>query len=178
MKRTRPMPLGVAILLLAIGLMLGSVFTFGMSYWNAPISREDAIPVTATLAAYHEPTLHDPPHRKDEVSFTLSFTDYPQRLYIDSRYGKAVMDAVKAIPAGTELTMLVHPNSDTILELKHERGTILSFAEAQKDLAGENTGFLYLGGFCYFLALCGGYGLVSHLLRKKKKNEGGNACLK
>ena len=33
------------ILLLIIGLLMGSVFTFGMGHWNAAADVEDALPI-------------------------------------------------------------------------------------------------------------------------------------
>ena len=41
MKRD-PMPLGLAIFLLIAGLFLGSVFTFGMQYWNSEVHEKIA----------------------------------------------------------------------------------------------------------------------------------------
>ena len=40
--------------LLIAGLFLGTVFTFGMQYWNAPVARDDAIPATVVFSSYTE----------------------------------------------------------------------------------------------------------------------------
>ena len=40
MKRD-PMPLGLAVFTLIAGLFFGSLFTFGMHYWNREATREE-----------------------------------------------------------------------------------------------------------------------------------------
>ena len=45
---------GDAWFLLIAGLIMGTVFTFGMQYWNAPISQEEAICTTAVYTSYTE----------------------------------------------------------------------------------------------------------------------------
>ena len=43
----KKMTLEQAILFLIVGLILGTVFTFGQQYWKAPIQRDEAISVQA-----------------------------------------------------------------------------------------------------------------------------------
>lgn len=45
---------GEAWFLLIAGLIMGTVFSFGMQYWNAPIAREEAIHTTAVFSSYKE----------------------------------------------------------------------------------------------------------------------------
>ena len=71
-------------------------------------------------------------------------------------------DEIKALPQGAKLDMLVHPNSDTVWELKHGDKTLLSFEESQKDIKSENIGFIVLGIFMYF---CAAIGIGSLLIR-------------
>ena len=48
--------------------------------------------------------------------------------------------------------MYVHPNSDTILELRTQSDTILDFDTASSCLSYNRTGFTYLGIFMYIAA--------------------------
>ena len=52
--RKDPMPFGLAIGLLVVGILLGSVFTFGMQYWNAEVTRESCIFVETQFVSYDE----------------------------------------------------------------------------------------------------------------------------
>ena len=36
-----PMPFPMAVVLLIVGLLLGTVFTFGQQYWNARVSPDE-----------------------------------------------------------------------------------------------------------------------------------------
>ena len=55
-RRKEPMPNIVALFLLVVGLFLGTVFTVGMSYWNAPLERDDAEEVAKVSALDFKPT--------------------------------------------------------------------------------------------------------------------------
>ena len=52
MKRTKKATKGEAIFLLVAGLIIGTVFTFGVRYWNVPITEDEAQLVTATFSSY------------------------------------------------------------------------------------------------------------------------------
>ena len=80
-------------------------------------------------------------------------------------------DGIKALPEGAKVDMLVHPNSNTIWELKHDGKTILSFEESQKDIKNENVGFIVLGIFMYFCAAIGFGSLLIKGVRARKNNK-------
>jgi predicted negative regulator of RcsB-dependent stress response len=40
-----PMPFWMAIALLVVGILLGSVFSFGMQYWNKEVTREECVKI-------------------------------------------------------------------------------------------------------------------------------------
>lgn len=156
------------ILLLVIGLLLGTTFTFGMHYWNASISQENARPVTATYERYdvkHGSGRNSAARRRiNEVD--LHFTDH-EKLSID---GSCVTDellaALSALRSGTSLDMLVHTNSDAILSIQADSKTILTFEEAIKTLTVERWGFFGLGLFCYLGAGVGAFFLITRKYRK------------
>ena len=41
MKRTKKATKGEAVFLLVAGLIIGTVFTFGVRYWNVPITEDN-----------------------------------------------------------------------------------------------------------------------------------------
>ena len=52
--KTKPMPLTLAVVVLLIGIFLGSIFTFGMQYWNAEATRESCTVVKTQFLSYDE----------------------------------------------------------------------------------------------------------------------------
>ena len=159
-RKKQEMTFGTAVMLLVVGLILGSIFVFGSQYWGEPIQREDATEVSAIYEAYEINPGKIRKHHIKQIEITL--TDHSS-VYIDGAcVSEDVKDGIKALPEGAKLDMLVHPNSDTIWELKHGDKTILSFEESQKDIKNENVGFIILGIFMYF---CAAIGLGSLLIK-------------
>ena len=52
--KSDPMPLGLAVFVLIAGLFLGSVFTFGMQYWNSEVTREECTLIDTQFVSYEE----------------------------------------------------------------------------------------------------------------------------
>lgn len=166
-RKKQEISLGTAVMLLVVGLILGSIFVFGSQYWGEPIQREDATEVSAIYEAYEINPGKIRKHHIKQIEITL--TDHSS-VYIDGAcVSEDVKDGIKALPEGAKLDMLVHPNSDTVLELKHGDKTILSFQESQKDIKNENVGFIILGIFMYF---CAAIGLGSLLMRGVRRKNG------
>lgn len=151
------------ILLLIIGLLLGTVFTFGMGYWNAAVTPEDSIPVTATYARYDidYDFSRIGASRRSINEVDLYFADH-EKLSID---GSCVTDellaALTALRSGTSLDMLIHPNGDAILSIHVDSESLLTFEDTMKHLSFERWGFLVLGLFCYLGAGVGAYYLIA-----------------
>ena len=161
--------LGTAVMLLVVGLILGSIFVFGSQYWGEPIQREDAIEISATYEAYE---INPGKIRKHHIKqIEISLADHSS-VYIDGAcVSEDVKDGITALPEGAKLNMLVHPNSDTVWELKHGDKTILSFEESQKDIKNENVGFVILGVFMYFCAVIGLGSLLTRGVRARKNKK-------
>lgn len=148
--------------LIIAGGFIGTVFTFGMQYWNAPVAQEEARQVTAVYESHELYYSRKRNGRQGALSsISLQFSDY-ERLSIDSAcVGQSLLDDLVALNEGDVLTMLVHPNSDTVLSMHHGSKELLNFDEAVKDLSGEATGFLFLGLFMYIGAAVGAYFLLT-----------------
>lgn len=165
-QKTSP---GTAVMLLVVGLILGSIFVFGSQYWGEPIQREDATEVSAIYETYEINPGKIRKHHIKQIEITLA--DHSS-VYIDGAcVSEDVKDGIKALPEGAKLDMLVHPNSDTVWELKHGDKTILSFEESQKDIKDENIGFIILGVFMYFCAAIGLGSLLTRGVRARKNKK-------
>ena len=164
--KNKPMPLNLAIVMLFIGVLLGSVFTFGMQYWNAKMTREDCTVVKTQFLSYDEMRRMKRPYRIIEIAIDCADGN---RYFID---GVSINDELRNklsfISENECITLLLHPNSNKIVEVSSSQGLLLSFDETVNDLDGEATDFLFLGLFMYFCALMGAYYIVFHLVRKRK----------
>lgn len=150
MKKLKKMTKSEAIFLLIAGLIMGTVFTFGMKYRNGLIRQEESQQVNAIFSSYKE---NKRCGRVQEI--ILRFDDHEQ-LYIDGVcIDNELSDTISEIMPGTILEMMVHPNSNTILEMEIGTTKILEFNDSVQKLSSEASGFMCLGVFCYILALMG-----------------------
>lgn len=148
----RSVPKAAAWFIVIAGIVLGTVFTFGMRYWESSVSKEDAIFVEATFSSYEGIY-----KRGDLKEIKMIFQDRKQ-LFIDGTCcSQSVQDKLESLKPGSVLQMYVHPQSSTILEIKTDNGSILQFEESVKKLSSEVTGFLFLGIFMY---ACAVYGII------------------
>ena len=165
-RRANPMPIGAAVFFIIVGMVMGTVFTLGMQYWNEPIQREDARVIVATYDSYYR---DKSPHH--DRGITVRFTDRDQ-LTIDSAcLRQDVVDSIQELSSGDRVELLVHPNSDTIWEMKSDMNTILPFELAQERLTGENIAFGILGILLYALAVSGVVSLLFRWRRAKTKKK-------
>lgn len=147
----------IEAILAVIGMLfLGTVFTVGMQYWNKPVERAEAIPMSAVYESY------DVAHSRRSIRFIqLSFQDNEISTDIDgSCVTEELINLLDAIPAGAEVSILLHPSSETVLEMTTEDHIILNFEESQRKLTREATGFQYIGWFLYAGAIVTGIKLI------------------
>ena len=149
MKIGPPMSRGEAWFLLIIGLFMGTIFTFGMQFWNAPITEQDAVTDIAIFASYD--IRHGRSGSTKEI--IVRFEDCDQ-LYIDGVCASSTLiNQLEAIRPGDEVRLAIHPDSNKILEMLHGNQTLLEFDQTTKMLTNEATGFGVLGILCYVAAL-------------------------
>ena len=164
MKRT-PIPLGLAIFLLIAGLFLGSVFTFGMQYWNSEVTREDCTLIDTQFVSYKEIRQ---PKRPMEIKEIAVDCVNNERYFIDGvSINSDLRNSLSELSKHQKIRLLIHPNSNTIVEFSTENGTILTFNGTIHKLGEEATGFLFLGLFMYFCSLLGLYYTAFHIIKKR-----------
>ena len=152
-----------AIFLVIAGLLLGTVFTFGMRYWHARISREDCAQVETEFVSYRERIRRGNIQRID-----IDCADGQQYEIDGACISQTVLDDVESLQFHAPITLLIHPNSDTIMELSCEAGTLLTFDDSAQRLAGNTRLFTVLGILMYAAALGGLYALIRQWRRKKR----------
>ena len=166
-RKSDPMPFKLAVFMLAVGILLGSVFTFGMQYWNKNIPKEECKVVKTQFLAYDEIW-----HVKPTVSIVeiaIDCTD-GNRYFIDGvSINEELRNQLSSLSKNDDITLLIHPNGNTIVEFLNDQTVLLNFDETISKLDEESTGFLFLGIFMYFCALVGLYYTVYHIIRRKTK---------
>ena len=140
-----------------------------MNYGKNPIEREDATELSAHFASYKI-------FYGKNLSITdikLFFHDYAP-LYIDGAcVGNNVLNDLESLPDGATVNMLIHPKSDTILEIKQGNNIILPFEDAKKNIKSETIAFSILGILIYILATVGLASLIKNGIRVIKYRKNG-----
>ncbi len=155
-----------AIFLLLAGLFLGTIFTFGMRYWHAPVSREDCTQVNTEFVSYRERT------RRGSIQLIYIDCANGQRYELDGAcISQPVLDGVENLQPQETITLLIHPNSDTIMEFSSESGTLMEFDDVAQRVAGDTLLFTVLGILMYAAALGGLYNLIRQWRRQRNRKK-------
>lgn len=156
-----------AVFLFIIGILLGSVFTFGMQYWNKNVARKDCTIVKTQFLSYDENR-----HRGHIQEIAIDCAD-GNRYFIDGVViDKKLLNKLSSLHKNKNITLLIHPNSNTIVEFSIGKNVLLNFDETITKLGKESYVFLFLGIFMYFCALVGLCYTVHHItLRRKSDNK-------
>jgi hypothetical protein len=161
------MPLKLAVFMLVIGILLGSVFAFGMQYWNKKVSRDDCTVVETQFLSYYETRRLKRPMKIREIA--IDCVD-GSRYFIDGvSINDELLNQLPLLSQNDNITLLIHPNSSTIVEFLSDQTVLFNFDETISKLDGESSGFLFLGLFMYFCALVGLYYTVYHIILRKAK---------
>lgn len=146
-------------------LIVGSVFVFGMRYWNAQVERDDCEVVTTQLESIEKVRGSYSHLRYVKIKCTNGSSYNIE----DSCMSSSLLSALESLPEGTQLTLTLHPNSEgTVLELSVDGILLLDFDTAVSKLGKNATAFSYLGLFTY---LCSAVLLVDIVQRKRKQRE-------
>ena len=136
-------------------LLLGTVMTFGMRYWEKDISREETVATEATYQSCKRTY-----NRGGLKEILVQFSDLEQQA-MDSAYAsESLYEAINALEPGTKVSLLLHPNSETILEFRVGDTVILDFEHSAEALRREVVGFLVLGILLYLIGLGFAVGLL------------------
>lgn len=142
-----------------IGLIVGTVFTFGMQYWNSPITKDEAIYAEAVFSSYEEV------YKNGSINeLIIHFENYDDLSIHNTCCSRQVIDGIRSLKQGEKLKIYYHPKSGNIMELLCNGKVILQFEDASKRLSRDRQGFTALGIFMYAGVV---YGVVI-LIRERK----------
>ncbi len=151
------------ILLLLISLLMGTVFVFGKGYWHASISREQAISKEASYTSCHN--LFNRPSR---YGLTLYFSGLEPMQIDASCINESFLNEMKLLPAGEKVRLLIHPNSNTILEMEADGNTFLQFESCMECLTLSPYCFQGMGIAMYIIFFAAAIKLLRNYRRKRQ----------
>lgn len=150
---------GDSFVLLMIGLIMGTIFTFGMQYWNAPVEKSDTSEITAKYLSHKK---HYGGNQNPKVIYV--YFENLEVMTIDGEcINEKLMINLDAIESETEMVLRLHPNANTILDMRTKDIIILEFDETVNKLVDESKGFMWLGVVCYLFGL---FGLIEFVRRQ------------
>ncbi|MBR2907743.1 MAG: hypothetical protein IKC26_06830 [Clostridia bacterium] len=171
-EKIADIPLWMCIVFIALGGVLGSIFTYNCLYLNQIIDREEAIVATGRFDSYE--FSYGKGGAVSEVR--IDFIDRGE-LYIDTAYHVEMDEKLEALEKGEQLNMLLHPNSEAIWELTTEKSVILSFDDAKSRTQFENGFFMFfLVGLCLICISLGVIALLAKYFEYKKKIRNKNTA--
>ena len=147
-----------------VGLIVGSFFIFNSWYIDAPIERDEAIPLNVTFDSYHVN------YYKSYDSVILEFKDY-EELWIAQTLHEDMEEALADFSSGDNLHLLVHPHSMDIWEIVCGGKTLVSFEDTKNDTYIDSIGFTVIAAVAYVTALFCGVSLVLQLLANRKERD-------
>ena len=165
-KKNESLSLSQSVLLLVIGVFLGCIFTFGMQHWNQEVTRDNCTIIETQFIDYRITK-----NRSANREVILDCSD-SKRYFIDGvLINSELKNNLSQLKSNDEITLLIHPNSNSVVEFSVGDVTFIKFDEAIDKLGNESTAFLYLGVFMYLCALLGLVNVVLNIVKiKKQKN--------
>lgn len=165
-SKNESLSLGQSVLLLVIGVFLGCVFTFGMQYWNQEVTRDSCTIVETQFMDYHIIE-----GRRGIREVAVDCVD-SERYFIDGvLVNSELRNNLSQLMTNDEITLLIHPTSNSVVEFSANNLTLIKFDEAIDKLGNEATAFLYLGVFMYLCALLGLVNVLLNIVKIKKQKQ-------
>ncbi len=162
-------PFNTAVILLVAGFFIGTVFTVGSPYWNKMVKREECKIIQTTFVEYSETGVRG-------EALVIHCSNGEKYDVDDISVSSDVLESVQKIQEGENLVLLIHPNSNTIVEFNANGKVLFEFDKTIDLLVREGKLFSGLGLFMYLCGLLGLYYTVQELkirryMRQQKNNK-------
>ena len=129
------------------GIIIGTVFCFGMPYWQGNVDIYETNAVSGYFDVY---TVNSKNGNIKNIRVQLT---NQKRYKIDSScINDNLLENLQKIKPGTQIDILLHPRSNYVMQLSTKDSELLNFETSRKLMAGEARGFVYLGIFMYVMA--------------------------
>ena len=156
-----PMPMIFAAFITVAGLLLGTVFTFGMQFWSAEVTRAECEKVESSFYSHTR-------NKEIQIYCTDGEMYSVDGVLVDAE----LLNALADMETGEPVSLILHPNGNSVLELRLGDEMLLYFEDSIEKLGREADGFLSLGIFMYLCAAVGIYHGVLNVRRRKRAEKG------
>lgn len=146
------------VALTVVALFIGTMFVC-QPIQNQKVSRQEAEELTAQLKY----VAHTSNRYGSINEIVLYFHDADSRYVRSCCLGNGLTEKLENLPAGTNMHLLIHPQSGNVIQIEANGKTLLESDYAQKKLLEEAWGFFGLGLFMYLSAGV----MIVVLIRKK-----------
>ncbi|MBQ4090054.1 MAG: hypothetical protein IJC56_09310 [Clostridia bacterium] len=148
------------ITIIISGIIIGTILIIGDLHFNAPVSREEAVPVSAEF------TSSDERIKKGRLNkIIMRFEDHAQMDIGGMYVNKYLRDDIRNLKPGTDLTMLIHPYSKIIMEIRTDNDILLEFEHSSNILASQSGIIIWIGVLMYILS---GTAAIMLIVRQKR----------
>jgi len=96
----------------------------------------------------------------------IEFQDHDPLTIDGSCADSELLESLRQLPSGTVVSLSIHPESNTILEMHANDISLMDFERTVQMLNNEAAGFMYLGIFCFAVALLGLIHLLAQLFHR------------
>ena len=152
--RTETISKKKAIFIVIVGLVFATSCVFLMPEQQSPVQYSEAVAEEGIFTRSEVINIINP--RKHGIpqpdGIRLYFEDGRTFEIDSSSYSDELAKKLHFLPSGTEVSMLLHPNSDCILDLRTEDEVLLEFDDGIKNLTSEVKFFRILGFVMYGFA--------------------------
>lgn len=148
---------GALILLICMAVLIATIFVL-QPVNNRIVPESEAVALAVTFSGC------DPSYRRGQIKYIdLVFEDY-EELTVDGCCSNSdLVERLAAVPAGTQIHLLLHPQSKNVLQINVNNEILLEFVDAQNRIWREAIAFAVLGLLLYVAAA----GLLVGMIRKK-----------
>lgn len=168
-KKTENASLSQAMLLLLIGLVFGSLFTCGSAWKLNVVTADECMLIETQFTAFKEFRKIRNPARTTRISIDCADGKTYEIVYYDIT--NEVENKLPFLQEGEELSLLVHPVENRILELTIGTDTLITFDDTQETLKVESYFTIGIIIFLYFCALLGLFSIVLLIVDKSRAKK-------
>ncbi len=148
-KRHLKQSRGELLFLLIAGFLMGSIFLLNANLWKAPLDSDEAVAAEGIFSEYQ--VNHHARQSRDEV--IVRFTNLEQQSIGAAYVNDQLLAQLDQLTTGDRVSLLLHPNSSTIVGMTVNGHTVLDFNRVQEISRRESAGFTVFGLFLYAIAL-------------------------
>ena len=129
------------------GIIIGTVFCFGMPYWQGNVDINETIAVHGYFDGYDVNYTN-----KNIKNIRVRLTNQESYKIDSSCANESLLENLQKIKPGTQIDIFLHPRSNYVMQLSTSDIELMSFETSRKQMVEEAKGFVRLGAFMYVMA--------------------------